>query len=61
MEAICQNPNAAVGVNVKVEIVTGQCYYSQTEPAHFYTGWNSPSRMHIEEVRMSKSVDAGKL
>jgi len=61
VEAICENPNAGVGINIRVEIVTGQCYYSQTEPAHFHTGWSSPSRMHIEEVRMSKSVDAGKL
>jgi len=59
VEAICENPNTAVGQNVMVEIVTGQCYYASTESAHFYTGWKSPSRMHIEEVRMSKSVDAG--
>ena len=59
MEAICELSDAAIGENTRIEIVTGQCHYPQHEPAHFNTGWKSALRMHIEEVRMSKHIEAG--
>ena len=57
VEAVCENIGAG---DHTVKIRTTQCVYTKTEPANYYTGWNSYSRMHIEEVRQSARLDAGK-
>lgn len=44
-----------------IQIKTHHCYYTQNEKGYFEAGWNSHSRMHIEEVRYSKQFDAGRI
>jgi len=40
--------------------VTAEAKGTAALPANAQTGWNSVTRMHVEEVRMSHSVEAGK-
>ena len=54
---MCENIGAG---DHTVRIRTTQCVYTKTEPANYYTGWKSYSRMHIEEVRQSARLDAGR-
>ena len=44
-----------------VRIRTTKCFDDETESGDYYTGWKSYSRMHIEEVRPSARLDAGRL
>lgn len=55
---MCEN-NLTSGTH-SIEIRMGQCLWKHTEPVNFITGgFNSPSRIHIEETRLNRRVDGG--
>ena len=55
VEAVCENIGAG---DHSVKIRTTRC--GSYNPGDYNTGWKSYSRMHIEEVRQSARLDAGK-
>ena len=59
VEGICDNSLDA-GV-YSIEVNVGNCLSHYTQPTRFISGgFNSPSRLHVTEVRTDKKVDAGK-
>ena len=59
VEGICDNSLDA-GV-YSIEVNVGNCISHYTQPTRFISGgFNSPSRLHVTEVRTDKKVDACK-
>jgi len=57
---VCENRLAKGTHNITLHI--GRCVEDRTQPTKFINGWlNSPSLLHIEEVRMSHAVDGGEI
>ena len=59
VEGICDNELPAG--TYSIEVYTGQCDWVHSEPTNFISGgFNSPSRLIIEEVRRDHQVNACK-
>ena len=59
VEGVCDNSLDA-GV-YSIEVNVGNCISHYTQPTRFISGgFNSPSRLHVTEVRTDKKVDACK-
>ena len=56
VEAVCESIGAG---DHTVKIRTTQCNVHD-DTGNYYTGWKSYSRIHIEEVRQSTRLDAGR-
>jgi len=58
VEGICDNTLSKGTHSLKIYI--GRCIDSYSQPTRTVTGgFNSPSRLHIEEVRRDHAVDGG--
>jgi len=58
VEGICDN--SLLAGNHTIGIYIGRCIDSYSQPTRTVTGgFNSPSRLHIEEVRRDHAVDGG--
>jgi len=58
VEGICDNMLSAGTHNIRIYV--GRCIDSFDQPTRTITGgFNSPSRLHIEEVRRNLVVDGG--
>ena len=58
VEGICDD--VQVGSHI-IEVKTHYCNGRSAEMGTFLTGWQSSSRMHIEEIRLNSRMDAGQL
>jgi len=57
---VCENRLAKGTHNITLHI--GRCVEDKTQPTRFINGWlNSPSLLHIEEVRKRHAVDGGEI
>jgi len=60
VEGVCENRLAKGTHNITLHI--GRCIEDNNQPTRVINGWlNSPSRLHIEEVRTEHAVDGGEI